>query len=237
VQPGPWVWVPVLAVVLLFAWCLLRLAAKAMTTENWRVRIAPDGVWINLRSYLNREFAPARTVCFVTYVEIESVCKHSIRRVESNGSRTTFWTDQYLEIQLREPVLPEMATEIAEERRRYAEGVHLGGLVTSRGRHLHVPVTVTGEDRLRIHWRGRQDFVVPGLKRVLRELAAECTVLKPTYEGTQNLNTMSAAEVDQAILDRVESGDVLGATKLLRDKRGYSLKEAKEFVDELTLRV
>jgi hypothetical protein len=135
---------------------------------------------------------------------------------------------------MRVAVLQELAAEIAEERRRYAEGVHLGGLVTSRGRHHHVPVTVVGEDRLRVQWRGRQDFVVPGLKRVLRELAAECTVLEPTSEDLRNLNAMSTAEVDQAILDRVESGDVLGATKLLRDERGYSLKEARDFVEELT---
>jgi len=133
--------------------------------------------------------------------------------------------------------LQELAAEIAEERRRHAEGVHLGGLVTSRGRHHHVPVTVAGEDRLRVQWRGRQDFVVPGLKRVLRELAAECTVLESTSEDLRNLNAVSTAEVDQAILDRVESGDVLGATKLLREKRGYSLKEAQEFVEELTLRI
>jgi hypothetical protein len=165
------------------------------------------------------------------------VCKHSIRRVESNGSRTTFWTDQYLEIQLREPVLPEFATEIAEERRRYAEGVHLGGLVTSRGRHQHVPVTAVGDSRLRIHWRGRQDFVVPGLKLVLRELSAECTVLEPMSEDVRNQNAISTTDVEQAILDRVESGDVHGATKLLREERGYSLKDARAFVEELTAKL
>lgn len=236
-EPAAWVWIPIVGIVLLIVWCLMRMAAKALRADNWLMRIAPDGLWVNLRSYLNREFALAKTVVFLPYAAIEGVRQHTVRRADRHGSRTTTWTDQYLEIQLREPVPNDVAAEIAEERRRLVENSHLGGFVTSRGRHNHVPVTVSGEDSVRIQWRGRQDFVVPGLKRVLRELAAECTVCEPTHENLQNMEAMSSDELDRLILGRVEAGDTLGATKLLRDKRGYSLKDARDFVEALTARL
>jgi hypothetical protein len=232
-----WVWMPVSIVVALIVLAFARLAAKSLRAENWLLRIAPDGLWINLRSYLNRDFAPGATVLFVPYAEIAGVGEHSVKREERNNGRITTWTDRYLEIHLVEPALAELAAEIAEERRRVAEGVHLGGLVTSSGRHHHVPVTVPREDLLRISWRGRQDFVVPWLKSVLRELTAKCMVHESTVDDADNADALTANDLDRLILERVETGDMFGAVKLLRDQRGYSLKDAKQFVDELTVRL
>jgi hypothetical protein len=110
-------------------------------------------------------------------------------------------------------------------------------LITSSGRNSHVPVTLPAENILRLTWRGRFDFVVPPLTKVLRELAAECTLDEPIEERPADLQPLSAAEVDRQILERVEHGDTLTAVQLLRDQRGMSLKKAKDFVDELTVRI
>jgi hypothetical protein len=214
-----------------------RWAVRSLSSENWLLRIASDGLWINLRSYLNRDFATAETVLFVPYAEIASVGEHSVKRGERTNGRTTTWTDRYLDIRLAAPALAELKAEIAEERRRVAEGVHLGGLVTSRTRHNHVPVTIPADDLLRISWRGRQDFVVPSLKKVLPELSAQCNLNGAGSEEVTNFAKLSSEAVDRLILERVENGDTFGAVKLLRDERGYSLKESKEFVEELLVRL
>jgi hypothetical protein len=236
-RPSMWISFPVLSFASLMAIWLSGVVRKAFRSTNWLMRIAPDGLWINLRSYLNRDFAPAATVLFVPYAEIAGVGEHSVKREERNNGRITTWTDRYLEIHLVEPALAELAAEIAEERRRRAEGVHLGGLVTSSGRHQHVPVTVPRDDLVRIAWRGRQDFVVPRLKNVLRELTATCNVLEPTTEDAANVDVLTAEDLDRLILERVETGDTFGAIKLLRNQRGYSLKDAKQFIDELTVQL
>lgn len=238
-QARPPLWIGVLSVVivvLISVWPI-GLAIKSFRAENWLLRIAPDGLWINLRSYLNRDFAPGATVLFVPYAEIAGVGEHSVRREERNNGRIATWTDRYLEIHLVEPALAELAAEIAEERRRRAEGVHLGGLVTSSSRHQHVPVTVPRDDLVRVAWRGRQDFVVPRLKSVLTALAAECKVLEPTIDEVANVDLLTTEDLDRLILECVETGDTFGAIKLLRDQRGYSLKDAQQFVDELTVRL
>ena len=237
-QAQPPMWVVVL--ILLFDGLILTwlggIAIKSLRNTNWLLQIAPDGVWINLRSYQNRDFAPAATVLFVPYAEIASVSPLVVKRSERNGDRTVVWTDRYLDVQLVDPAAAEVAAEIAEERRRTLPGVHLGGLVTSNSRSNHVPVTLPSDQVLRLAWRGRYDFVVPSLKKVLRELAVHCTITESTVHDVTDVNTLSDQELDRLILDSVETGDTLGAVKLLRDKRGYSLKDAKEFVDELTVR-
>ncbi len=52
-----------------------------------------------------------------------------------------------------------------------------------------------------------------------------------------DVSALSDDEIDQLILDRVENGDTLGAVKLLHEKRGYTLYDAKKFVDGLTARL
>jgi hypothetical protein len=210
---------------------------NAFRSENWLLRIAPDGLSINLRSHHNRHFAPARTVLFVPYLEIAGVSSRTVRRVEKNNGRTVMWTDQFLDVRLHDAALPEVATEISEERRRRTTGSHFGGFITSSGRNNHVPVTLPADDVLRLTWRGRFDFVVPSLAKTLGELAAECTVDEPVVESPADLQTLSEAEVDRQILERVEHGDTLAAVQLLRDQRGVTLKQAKDFIDELTVRI
>ena len=221
---------------LILTW-LGGIAIKSLRNTNWLLQIAPDGLWINLRSYLNRDFAPAATVLFVSYAEIASVSQQAVKRSECTGDRTVVWTDRYLDVQLVDPAVAEVAAEIAEERRRTLPGTHFGGLVTSNSRSNHVPVAMPSEQVLRLAWRGRYDFVVPSLKKTLRELTAHCTITDSTLQDVTDVNTLSDQELDRLILDSVETGDTLGAVKLLREKRDYSLKDAKEFVDELTVRL
>lgn len=232
-----WIVVPMLVVDSLLLKWLAMIALNAFRPENWLLRISPDGLWINIRSHHNRKFAPAQTVLFVPYLEIAGVNSRTVKRLEKNNGRNTSWTDQFLEVRLHDAAPPEVATEISEERRRRTTGSHFGGFITSSGRNNHVPVTLPSDDLLRLTWRGRFDFVVPSLAKTLGELAAECTIVEPVVEGPADMQTLSAAEVDRQILERVEHGDTLAAVQLLRDQRGMTLKQAKDFIDELTVRI
>jgi len=236
-RPSTWITIPALSFAGLLAIWLGRLAAKAFRRTNWLLRIAPDGLWVNLRSYQNSDFAPAATVLFVPYREIAIVKQHATKRSAHTSDGTTTWTDRYLDVRLVDSAPAEVAAEIAEERRRTVASVHFGGLVTSFGRSNHVPVTLPIDNVLRLAWRGRFDFVVPSLKKTLGELSANCTISEATLTDSTDVTSLSSDEVDRLILDRVEHGDTFGAVELLRDQRGYSLHEAKKFVDGLTVRL
>lgn len=236
-RPSLWISFPVLSLASLMTMWLLGLVAKAFRSTNWLMRIAPDGLWINLRSYLNHEFAPAATVLFLPYAEIASVSQSAVKRSERSSDGSTNWTDRYLDIQLVDPAPAEVAAEISEERRRILLGEHLGGFVTSRSRNNHVPVTMPNDRLLRLAWRGRYDFVVPSLKTTLRELTANCAIDEPSLKDVADVKLLTDEEVDRLIIECVETGDTFGAVKLLRERRGMSLTDAKKFIDELAVQI
>jgi hypothetical protein len=232
-----WISFPVLSFASLMVIWLTGRIVSALRSTNWLMRIAPDGLWINLRSYLNRDFAPSATVLFVPYTEIATASEYTVKRSERSDDGTMVWTERFLDLRLAEPVSEDVAAEISEERRREDCHEYLGGFVTSRGRNNHVPVLVPDDHTLRLAWRGRSDFIVPSLKKTLRELAGRCTVGETTKKDVADLDKLTAEEVDQMIIDCVETGDTFGAIKLLQDKRGFSLTDAKKFVDELTVQL
>ena len=160
-----------------------------------------------------------------------------MKRSERNHDGTTVWTDRYLDVRLVESAPAELAAEISEERRRFVPGKHLRGLVTSRRRNGHVPVSLPNEQTLRLAWRSRFDFITPSLKTVLRDLAGHCAVDEASTKDLSDEKLVTGDEVDRLIIQSVETGDRLGAMKLLQSKRGYSLTDAKEFVDELTIKL
>jgi hypothetical protein len=236
-RPSMWISFPVLSFASLTAMWFSDVAAKVLRPANWLMRIAPDGLWINLRSYQNSDFAPAATVLYVPYPEIAGVSQHAVNRSERAGNNNMIWTDRYLEIRLVDPLPAEVAAEIVEERSRTVSGSHLGGLVTSRSRNNHVPVSLPTDRVLRLAWRGRYDFIVPSLAKALRELSAECMIEEPSVKDVADVKSLTSDDVDRLIIETVETGDTMGAVKLLREHRGFSLKDAKKFVDELTVRL
>ena len=232
-----WISFPILSFLSLLAMWFIRMALNAVRTTNWLMQIAPDGLWINLRSYQNCDFEPAATVLFVPYQEIASVGAHTVKRSEHSSRGVSVWTDRYLDVRLVQPAPDEVGAEIAEERRRVTASVHLGGFVTARGRNNHVPVWLPSEDVLRLAWRTRTDFIGPSLKKTLRALEANCRVGDPSVDAVAGVDKLTSDDVDRMIIECVETGDTFGAVELLREKRGFSLDNAKKFIDELTVRL
>jgi hypothetical protein len=213
---------------------LVGYVRKSWRSSNWLLRITPGGLWINLRSYLNPDLPSSRTIVHLQLGEINQACEHVWKRAETSSDGTTTWTDRYLDIQLRDSVSAELRAEIAEERRRHVSRSHLGGIVKSRSRHGHVAVTIVGDHTIRLAWRGRFDWVSPSLRHVLRELAGRITIRATTHSVLSTMEPLTSEEIDSLTLRLVESGDKMGAVKLLTDRRGYGLTEAHQFVDELT---
>ena len=95
-------------------------------------------------------------------------------------------------------------------------------------------MTIAGNNVIRLVWRGQSDWISPPLHRILRELESHVTVAPTTYCDVSNLKDLNSEEVDTLTLQLVESGDKLGAIKLLQERCGYSTTEAHRFVEELT---
>ncbi len=222
-----WVWCAVWAA-LCVPWLLADALAKFRST-NWLLRLGPDGLWINLRSYQNRRLPEAATVLHLPYREIATARRHLetwSTPSEPTSLAGTHWRQESLELSLASGETREIAKALADERGRRA---------AVKGTHQAVTVPAAGV--VRIAWRGPGDDVVPPLPRVLDELGRRIHVGEPTRTDYGDWSRMGEAELGRLVAQLVRSGDDLEAARLLRRRRGYSSTEAHKFVKEQAGRV
>ena len=211
------------AAALLVPLFLANALAKFRST-NWLVRLGPDGLWINLRSYQNHHLPEAATVVHLPYAEIASARRHLetwTTPAEPNSYAGTYWKQESLELSLVSGDTREIARALADERGRRA---------VVRGKHQAVTVPAAGV--VRIGWRGHDNDVAPPLTRVLEELGRHICVDEPTRTDRGDWVKLSDAELDELVAELVRSGDDLEASQLLMRRRGYSATEAHKIVEE-----
>jgi hypothetical protein len=222
-----WGWCAVVAA-LLVPWVLADALAKFRST-NWLLRLGPDGLWINLRSYQNRHLPEAATVLYLRYEEIASAHRHFetwSTPSEPSSDAGTHWKRESLELTLVSGEIREIAKALADERGRRA---------AIKGKHQAVTVPAAGV--VRIAWRGPGNDVVPPLTRVLDELSRRVKVVEPTRTDHAHWRELSEAELDELVAQLVRSGDDLEAAQLLKRRRGCSATEAHKLVVEQASRI
>lgn len=221
----PWYgWgVSAVLVALLVPWFVADAMAK-FHSANWLVRLGPDGVWINLRSYQNRDLPEAVTVVYLPYKEIHSARQHidTWTTPASPPARTlTHWKRESLCLSLASNATREIAKLLADERNRRAPV-----------KGTHQPVTVPAAGVVDIAWRGHGNDVTPPLTRVLGELSQRVNVTDPTRTDRGSFWDLSDADLDELITHLVRTGDNLEAVQLLIRRRGFSSTEAHNFIVE-----
>jgi hypothetical protein len=217
------------------------MVAKFRST-NWLLRIRPDGLWVNLRSYQNRHLPDGATVLHLPYAEIACVHRHletwstpNVRHAAGIGTEGAHWTrrhpatswkEESLELHLASGDTREIAQALANERGLKADF-----------KGTHQSVTVPSPGVVRIAWRGHDNDVAPGLGRVLDELSRHLKLADPTRTDLPSWDRLSEGELDALVAQLVRSGDQIAASGLLIRCRGCSATEAHKLVMELDARV
>jgi hypothetical protein len=232
-QEFPWfVWGGVAVLVAPFVPWILYTALAKFRSSNWLLRLGPDGLWINLRSYQNPHLPEAATVLHLPYQEIASARRHIdtwITISEPASDAGTHWKLESLEVSLASGDTGEIAKALVDERGRR------GGLAGIKGTHQAVTVPAAGV--VRIGWRGHGNDVVPTLTRVLDELSRHVKVDEPTRTDRAHWLKLSETELDELVTQLVRSGDDIEASKLLMRRRGCSATEAHKLVEEEASRI
>lgn len=217
----------VLGVGALYALPLAFLAAtaqRAFGPSNWLVRVAPDGLALNLRSYQNAHFPDdAPSVLWLDWSEL--ACVREARDVTPvEDSRETPGRTRWLELELAPGTeTTALADAVRHEReRRGPERRRLG--ITSRSRSGHVPVFVPEPGRVHVDWLGHA---------LLGELARHAIRAE---RRTLDRRSRAGAPLEERLLELVRRGDGLAAIRLLRDEERLSLLEAKQRLDSLSRR-
>jgi len=193
-------------VLVALGWLLVTLAKT-----NWVLVVAKGGLYVNLRSYLNRKAARCvGEVAHIAFSEIKHVHKTSIRsEMTREDGQTATQHHHRLDIVLRQE-----DTEAV----RQAVASLAAAVPKLQLRYQHSPVLLPNARTLRIEW-------VRGMTKCLEQFVKVESPL---------LVQKSDNDAESAIISRVECGNIIDAVRLVRQRYGMNLTEAKEFVQQLS---
>lgn len=216
-------------IILLFAvlpafliWLLSYTLYKACLPTNWILAIGTDMLWIKYRSYLNSHLASEDpqlvTVCFSEIESAADVIRTEHTRKSGNNRRTTSY--RFLDLTLHQPISGELKEALKAERQKQ--------------RWQACPLSVTGPAVLRINIRGMH----PGCKHLLQQLAQNGITITPQKREFEDFTkpVSDKKQLEEQILGLAERGHKIEAVELARQRYGMNLTEAKQFVDELSVR-
>jgi hypothetical protein len=224
-----WLKIILTATLALFAAFLVPAIRATFDEQNWLVRNGDAGLRVKFRSYLNRKW-PAEDVVVVRFDrhEIEFVRAARERFVSRNaegGDRITWLS--YLDLKLRDDVdTSELKRRLAEERDRKPPA--------GASKWHDAPVRLIEDRIVRIEWSSASRRVTPRLPAAVNRVGSLAPIAPP-HQFVTDLRTTPAERRDREdqILQLVERGETLQAIRRARELYGYSLADAKRFVDEL----
>ncbi|MEP3481770.1 MAG: hypothetical protein ABJZ55_21185 [Fuerstiella sp.] len=217
-------------------------AFAAIRKTNWLLAIQADGIWVNLRSFRNRKFAPALTVVHLPWSDLTSVAAtDGLAKLPGNAS--SVGRTAYLEIQLADHVQTDSLHQaVMEELQRRSMPKTFAG-VESTGRSQHASIRLTEERRLQFAWRSSMDSITPELGEVIHELSRELeiedapvpagTVISYSDTSVPESSPEQTADLHREVLELAELGQLLDAIRLYRVRTGCGLKEARDAVNNL----
>ncbi|HEY3966713.1 MAG TPA: hypothetical protein VGM05_19275 [Planctomycetaceae bacterium] len=234
-----WTFVAVAAVVIPMAVLDLRSMFRA---TNWLLRIGYDGMWINLRSYRDRDVGlDALSVVHLDYGEIAGVGQHTESYTTPSKMATgpysnsaiggsTAWRDQFLEIQLNHDWTEELITTLNDLRFPPAPAQSPSGNAAAQVRIS--PVWFVNRSVLRIAWiSGHGAAILPRLPQVLGRLDGVVPLSEATRRERPNWRKLTADQATDLAREIVHvHGDGFAATALLTHVCGMSQGEANRQV-------
>jgi ribosomal protein L7/L12 len=217
-----WYFTIVGALVLL--WMLWK-AGGVFSAGNWVVRIYGQRILIKIG--MPRSDDPARVfVAEFQAKEMEWVRVHRQVTTMREGGEIVAHSYAWLELKPREMDLAEVKRCVQTAS---APRVWRGWQATTP-----MPVSVTSEGVVRVEWSSKHSVLAPSLKRAVAVLGEVVPVMAEVMEREDfTKSDADKKKLEQRIMELVERGEMIEAVKVARGLYGFSLAEAKAFVEEL----
>jgi hypothetical protein len=199
---------------------------RGLRGGHWVVRLRREGLALHLRSYLNADLPPDDpVVLWIERAEIAALVPLRQRRTLPGGDGDRTMVEERLEIRLVHARTAELAQALKRER-----------TPRDRGRsHYHAHgVRLAAVDRIELTWRSANFLLRPGLKRFLRAAEVDYRIEDLRASRLDDWRELDARAFDDLVLELCEQGDRFTAIRLLRERHGWHLTEARHFVDELS---
>ncbi len=204
--------------------------------ENWMIALHRDGLWLNLRDVTYHAAPDSDTVLFLPFSEISAVREHVHQYQErSSDGGSIHHKDRYIELLTDSKNTKHISTEIlAEQHRKPPMKKYFGGyLRVGTGSIKHQAVTIPEDGVIRVAASKMNFGMQPRLSYVLQRLGEFFPVEKSVKRVDGDTREMDDQAFDVAVAEFAQRGDTIAATRMLIERRGLSMTEAKAQVDAL----
>ena len=197
---------------------LMHTALKTRHADAWLVRVGDSGLYIKWRSYQNVAHGrEGLQVVFVPFSRIAAARSHKKSWTTpdnaAGGGREV--RHRFLELRLVNPLGIEQLKQCLDEERG-------GRLPRSRGVWHHYPVSIEGDDVLRIEWEAR-----PGIQVLLDDLRSAGVRIENDLRSEVDLT--DTATGDGELHELARRGDLMALVRVLRVRdRTLDLTQAHE---------
>jgi len=232
-RDGPKIILLSIPVWLLFGCIQAAACKKSLGPCNWLLAIAPEGIYIKFRSYLNTALPETdKQVIALQFSDIQSVqiVKQTLSCPSSGGkTTTTFMT--FLDIHLQNCDISILSEQLCYERSVWNENSAFGG----RTKTHDYPVSTVKPNIIRLEWRSPKAFITPGINKAIASFVRQGIPAEPKRRDVIDFTISSGdkKKMEEQILQLAEKGHVIAAIKLARKTYNYDLAEAKKFIDGL----
>ena len=202
-----------------------RRVVRGLRVDHWAVRLRREGIALHLRSYLNADLpADDEVILWIPRGEVRALRPVRRRLVVAGDDGDDVSHEEVVELELTHDAPETLAAALQRER---------VPTVRYRTHHMVHLVRLVAPDRIEVMWRSPRGALRPRLARFAETASVEFTVEEAVARRDAPWRALDSKAFDDLVLDRCEAGDVFTAIRLLRDRHGWSLGEAREFVDEL----
>jgi hypothetical protein len=213
-----------------------RFVVARFRDSNWLVRANENGLYVQLRSYLNYHFpADDHTVAFIPYREVRlaraSRERQELPELSRNDRTVSIRTLQLVELELiGDTAALGEALEAESTRPAPREAAWYGNTGV---KFQHYPVALDHTASLRLTWE-----CVPPTQVFLDDIRRWVQVGESTSstKSFTDLASVSRADQEQRIAALARVGQFVYAIALARKLYGYDLRQARAYVESLVPR-
>ncbi|RMG40327.1 MAG: hypothetical protein D6719_11250 [Candidatus Dadabacteria bacterium] len=219
---------PLIAGVLLFTVLFAVILRSFFRASNWLLKVTPDSLLIKFRSDYNAQLPePHPTVLELNYSEIDwaRYAREWVRQPGLSSSSSAYYRAHYLELKLNLDNQAKEALSEALKKEINFSSRDAGGKTVFN----HYPVRFENSI-LRVQWWAGLRPRITSLLEILKfKVPTEFPV-----EIEKDLSQITPGEVEKTVQELVSKGDKLRALSLARRHFGFSLAEAKEWVESIS---
>ena len=187
---------------------VLKKTIDLFKSTNWIVRLTDTSLLLHqIPENRNEELAVE-----IPLSEIDSVCKVTEKRlgISDEGTESVKYKHVYLDMKVSAPEV-------------------------SLLKNFKSAVTLKDKNTIRIAWRDSQTMLSPSIKKFIDMLPMTVSRLKDESAEWDTSLKLTDEEFINRVKTICEGGDKIGAIKLLRSRYNMGLKEAKDYVERLTM--